>query len=74
MFVQEPQQGNSGTANDECKEFNVSVLVVCEFVDQDLRASNVDESATSNAQDQRANECWCILNAYTDTNACGFYE
>lgn len=74
MLVKEPQQGNGGTAYDESKELDVSVLVVFKFVDQDLRASDVDKSATSNAQDERAHQWWSILNADTDTNTCGFYE
>ena len=74
MFVKEPEQGNSSTTNDECYELDISVLVGCEFVNQDLRASNVDESPTSQAENQRAHESWCILNANTDTNACGFNE
>jgi hypothetical protein len=50
------------------------VLAVCEFVDQDLRASNIDESAASQTHKERAHESRCILNANAYTNTFRFNE
>ena len=50
VLVEQPEQGDRGTADNEEKELNVPVLVIGELMNEYLRASNVDESATSETE------------------------
>jgi hypothetical protein len=46
VLVEESEQGDGGTANDKEEELNVPVLIIGELVNEDLRAGDVNESAT----------------------------
>jgi hypothetical protein len=47
MVVEEPEQGDSGRADNEEEELNVPVLIIGELVNEYLRARDVDEDAAS---------------------------
>lgn len=67
MLVEEPEQGDSSTANNEEEEFDVPVLIIGELVNKDLRACDVDKRAASETKHNRGDYAWCVLDP--DTNA-----
>ncbi len=50
MLVEEPKESDRGTTNYEEEELHVPVLIVGELMNEYLRASDVNESASSETQ------------------------
>lgn len=70
MFgMQKPEQGYGCRADNTEEEFPVAMLRISEFVDQNLRARNVNESAAGQAQNDWVDENRRVFNANTNADA-----
>ena len=49
VLVEEPEQGDGGTADNEEEEFDVPVLIIGELMNEYLRARDINERATREA-------------------------
>ena len=74
MLVKEPKKADNSTAQDKEEELRVSPLIVGEFVNEDLRAGDVDECPASYAQHDRADQGWGIFNDYPNNHAERFNQ
>lgn len=66
VLVKKPQECDASTANCEKQELQVSILVVRELVNKDLRAGDVNKGASSDAENDRCDKVRGVLDTNTD--------